>query len=52
MLVTVMRRLLWRRRVKAVQAWRDTERQEYLRAVQRFTALEPARLGRTGRPRS
>jgi hypothetical protein len=52
MLATVMRYLLYRRRVRAAHAWRDTERAEYLRAVQRITALNPAGMGTLRRPRS
>jgi hypothetical protein len=52
MLATVMQHLLYRRRVRAARAWRDTERAEYLRAVQRITALKPAGMGTLRRPRS
>lgn len=50
--VEVLRRLLWRRRVRAARAWRDAERAEYERAVERITALPPTGHGRIGRPRS
>ncbi|MEU8656289.1 hypothetical protein [Actinoplanes philippinensis] len=52
MLVEVMRHLLYRRRVRAVHAWRDAERAEYLRAVQRITAVAPTGMGTMRRPRS
>lgn len=52
MFVEMMRHLLWRRRVKAAHAWRDAERAEYLRAVQRITALSATGHGGIGRPRS
>ena len=52
MLIEVMRHLMWRRRVKAAHTWRDAERAEYARAVQRITAAAPAGMGTRGRPRS
>jgi hypothetical protein len=52
MLIEVMRHLLWRRRVGAVHAWRNAEREEYERAVARFTALTPTGMGTRRRPRS
>lgn len=52
MLIKIVRHLLWRRRVRAAHAWRDAERAEYRRAVERITALPPAGHGRIGRPRS
>jgi hypothetical protein len=53
MLAEVMRRLLWRRRVRAVHAWRDEQRAEYFAAIARTveqgrTVPDPAGQ-RTGR---
>jgi hypothetical protein len=52
MLIEVMRRVMWRRRVRAVHAWRDEQRAEYAHAVQRITAAPPSGMGTLRRPRS
>jgi hypothetical protein len=52
MLAEAMRKLLWRRRVRAVHAWRDEQRAEYAHAVQRITATLPSGMGTLRRPRS
>lgn len=45
MLATLMRHLLYRRRVQAAHAWRDEQRAEYAQAVQRITAAAPTGMG-------
>lgn len=52
MLATAMRRLLWRRRVRAAHAWRDAQRAAYQQAVERLTAVPPTGMGTIRRPRS
>jgi hypothetical protein len=52
MLTSVIRQLLWRRRVRAAQAWRDEQRAEYAQAVERITAAVPSGMGPLRRPRS
>ncbi|GIF45042.1 hypothetical protein [Actinoplanes xinjiangensis] len=52
MLIEVMRRVMWRRRVRAVHTWRDEQRVEYAQAVERITAAPPYGMGTLRRPRS
>jgi hypothetical protein len=52
MLTDLARWWRWRRRVRAAQAWRDAERAEYRRAIDRITAVTPSGAGTIRRPRS
>jgi hypothetical protein len=51
-LAKAVRKLLYRRRVRAVHAWQEAERAEYRKAVGRITAVAPTGCGTLGRPRS
>jgi hypothetical protein len=49
MLAELMRHLLWRRRVRAVHAWRDAEREAYEAAKQKILALASVTPDPSGR---
>jgi hypothetical protein len=49
MLVERLRRVLWRRRVKAAHRWRDAERMHYEAAKRRILDLAPVTPDPSGR---